>query len=268
MTAPNPITQKNARKCPLPDWYLPKGTINASDSQLESASSSCERWGLWFAGIVVVSVIAELVIAWAQPPYLLFLTESAFADAAVAIGIAGEIALGTIWNNHVQTELRKRSDERVTAATNRAARAEAALLEFRRSRRSIMTAENKARLAERLSVFARVEFDTAYGSGGEQMHFLWDLEEALHAANWHQLDWHMLVGNSLFRARTQRPLCGVVDAENVEIQLQPEWRAQNIGAVEGLIAALGEIGIAAAEAPLITANGNIHAIHILIGPKA
>jgi hypothetical protein len=116
MTAPSPIPIKNARMFPLPEWYLPKGTINALDDQLEGASGSCERWGMGFAGLVVISVIAELIIAWAQPPYLLFLTESAITDAAVAIGIAGEVLLGTIWNNRIQTELRKRSNASLAAA--------------------------------------------------------------------------------------------------------------------------------------------------------
>jgi hypothetical protein len=120
MTAPIPIPVKKARRFPLPEWYLPKGTINASDSDLEGASSSCERWGLGFAGLVVVSVIAELAIAWAAPPYLLFLRLSAVADGGIAIGIVGEIALGTIWNNRIQTELRKRSNEKVADANKRA----------------------------------------------------------------------------------------------------------------------------------------------------
>ncbi len=108
---------------PFPEWYLPKGTINASNGDLEGASSSCERWGIGFAGIVVVAVIAELVISWAKPPYLLFLTESAVADAVIAIGIAGEILLGTIWNNRIQTELRRRSNEQLASAVQSAAKA-------------------------------------------------------------------------------------------------------------------------------------------------
>lgn len=127
---------KSARIFPLPEWYLPKGTTNASDQRLEEASSSCERWGIGFAGIVVVAVIAELIIAWIQPPYLLFLTESAFSDAVIAIGIAGEVLLGTIWNNHIQTELRRRSNERLGSAVQSAgeatARAEEARLEIAR----------------------------------------------------------------------------------------------------------------------------------------
>jgi hypothetical protein len=37
---------KKVRKFLFPTWYLPKGTINASDDELDEASSSCESWGL------------------------------------------------------------------------------------------------------------------------------------------------------------------------------------------------------------------------------
>jgi hypothetical protein len=123
MAAPSPIPIKNARMFPLPEWYLPKGTINASDNDLEGASSSCERWGLGFAGVVVFAVVAELVIAWLEPPYLSFLTYSAIADAVIALGIAGEVLLGTIWNNRIQTELRSRSNKQLASAIQSAAEA-------------------------------------------------------------------------------------------------------------------------------------------------
>jgi hypothetical protein len=106
---------------PLPEWYLPKGTINATDGQLETASSSCERWGLGGAGVVVIAVIAELIIAWIEPPYNSFLTDSAIADGLIALGITVEVVLGTMWNNRIQTELRKRSNKKVEDAANRLA---------------------------------------------------------------------------------------------------------------------------------------------------
>jgi len=123
MAAPSPIPIRKARMFLLPEWYLPKSTINASDGDLEGASSSCERWGMGFAGLVVIAVIAELVIAWIEPPYLLFLTYSGVADALIAFGIVGEVLLGTIWNNRIQTELRRRSNEQLASASQSAAEA-------------------------------------------------------------------------------------------------------------------------------------------------
>jgi hypothetical protein len=107
----------------LPAWYLPNGTIKATESGLEKGSSSSERWSIWCGALVVVAVIAELVIAWIEPPYITFLTDSAIADAAIAIGIVGEVAFG-MWDSRIQTELRGRSNKRVAEATVRAAEAE------------------------------------------------------------------------------------------------------------------------------------------------
>ena len=107
----------------LPAWYLPKGTKNALEAELEDASSSCERWGIWCGALVVVSVIAELVIAWLKPPYDTFLNESAVTDAAVAIGIIGEVLFG-MWNNRIQTELRKQSNDKLGAAVKNAGEAQ------------------------------------------------------------------------------------------------------------------------------------------------
>src|SRR6202050_2410242 len=149
MTAPSPIPIKNARILPLPEWYLPKGTMNASDAQLEGASSSCERWGMGFAGIVGVSGVAQLIIVEAHPSYLSFLTYSAVTDAAVAIGIAVEVLIGTIWNNHNQTELRRRSNAQRASAIESAAEAGA-----RAAEATAQAAEAKGRALDHRVQFA------------------------------------------------------------------------------------------------------------------
>jgi hypothetical protein len=56
-------------------------------------------------------------------------------------------------------------------------------------------------------------------------------------------------------------------AENVEIQMDPASRQSNLNSAQALIAALKEIGVAAAEADPIFPNTNAQAIHILVGPK-
>jgi hypothetical protein len=121
ISAPRPIPTRKAHKFPLPAWYLPKGVINATDNQLELASSSCERWGLVGAGLVVAAVITELIIAWVEPPYNSFLTDSAIADGIIALGITIEVLLGTMWNNRIQTGLRIRSNAKVADAVTHAA---------------------------------------------------------------------------------------------------------------------------------------------------
>jgi hypothetical protein len=110
------------RKLPFPAWYLPKGTINATEGDLEEGSSSCERWGLCCGTLVVIAVIAELVIAWIEPPYKTFLAESAITDAAIALGIVGEVMFGML-DGRIQTELRRRSNDMVAEANTIAAQA-------------------------------------------------------------------------------------------------------------------------------------------------
>jgi hypothetical protein len=108
----------------LPAWYLPDGTTYAAENQLEDASSSCELWGIWCGVLVVGSVFAEFVIAGVHPPYDSFLEQwgSASADAAIALGIVGEVMFG-MWNNRIQTELRKRSNDKLGAAEKAASEA-------------------------------------------------------------------------------------------------------------------------------------------------
>jgi hypothetical protein len=135
------------------------------------------------------------------------------------------------------------------------------------TRRELLTAENRATLLIRLSPFAGTEFDTGLGSGGEQLHFLWDLEKVLAAARWRQLPWVYGVAAQI-KQRNQRQNTGVVDAQNVEIHLDSAWRQSTLPAAQALIAALNEIGIAAAEETSYSyPNMNVQAIHVLVGPK-
>jgi hypothetical protein len=114
---------KNARSRFLPAWYLPNGTMNAAENELEKASSSCERWSIWFSWLVIVSIVADLIIAFVEPPYPSFLKLSVPSDFGVAIGIVGEVMLG-MRNNRIQTELRNRSNSRLGEAEERASSAD------------------------------------------------------------------------------------------------------------------------------------------------
>jgi hypothetical protein len=110
------------RKLFLPAWYLPNGTKTANENQLESASVSCECWSIWCGFLVIVCIIAEFAITIVEPPYDLFLKLSAIPDAGVALGIIGEVGFG-IWNNRIQTELRRISNDKVVAAVKAAGEA-------------------------------------------------------------------------------------------------------------------------------------------------
>ena len=121
---------KKVRNPFFPAWYLPNGAINATENELENGSSSCERWSIWCAALVVISIIAEFVIAIVRPSYGSFLELSAIADAGIAIGIVGEVLFGSIWNNRIQTELRNRSNAKLADAIERAAEADLARVEL------------------------------------------------------------------------------------------------------------------------------------------
>jgi hypothetical protein len=94
---------------------------------LEEASSSCERWAWASAGLVIVGVFAEFVIAIVHPSYDAFFERwgSAFADALIAIGVGGEVLFSMI-GARCQTELRNRSNKKVAEAVDRAAQADLA----------------------------------------------------------------------------------------------------------------------------------------------
>lgn len=110
---------------PFPEWRLLDGIINAAESQLGRASDSCERWEWGCAGLVVVAVIAEFIIAGIHPPYDSFLEQwgTATADAVIALGIVGEVIFGRL-DTRYQTELRKRSNAKLSDAIDRAAKLE------------------------------------------------------------------------------------------------------------------------------------------------
>jgi hypothetical protein len=121
---PAPANAAQSRPFLLPPWYLPNGTIYANDDQPEEGSSSCERWAIGCGVVVVISVIAELVLAIVHPSY-----DSpwerwglAAADALIALGIVGEVLFG-MWDSRIQTELRGRSNKKLADATTGAAEA-------------------------------------------------------------------------------------------------------------------------------------------------
>jgi hypothetical protein len=110
---------------PFPAWRLPKGIIKACDGDLERSIGSCERWE-WCGGVLVVlGVLAEVAIAAIHPPYDSFLEQwgSTVANSLIAIGVVTEIRFGQMAGLR-QSELMRRSDERVAEANTRAANAE------------------------------------------------------------------------------------------------------------------------------------------------
>lgn len=92
ISAPIASASQKPRSPPFPAWFLPNGTINASEAELERASDSAERWGHWCAGIVVVGLIVEIALIWLGLSSLREKIGATVADAMIAIGVALEIA--------------------------------------------------------------------------------------------------------------------------------------------------------------------------------
>jgi len=100
------------------------GLINATDKQLEDSSDSCERWAFKFAGLVILGLVAEFMIAVCHPEYGSFWERwgSVVADVFVAIGVAGEVLFGRMGHRR-DTELQRRTKQSLSDAVTNAGEA-------------------------------------------------------------------------------------------------------------------------------------------------
>ena len=147
----------------FPAWRLPNGTINASDADLETASSSCGTWEWGCAAVVVGALIAEFIIAYIHPAYDSVLNRlvTAAADAAIAIGIVGEVIFSRK-DARIQTELRSRSNKQLAIAMETAGQANARAEEANLARIKLealiaprrLDSKEQAALAKRLRTYS------------------------------------------------------------------------------------------------------------------
>jgi hypothetical protein len=227
-----------------------------------------ETGGAW---IIVAALVFEAALLWRYSGGKSSLETALFiiSDLGIAAGVYLEIHFGRR-AKAVAAELQAISDAKLAEAFDRAAKAERDLIEFRRTRRSLIQPNMESLVAE-LKPFARTKYDIGFGPGdGEQANFCWDVETMLANAGWDEQQWGVIASGAILvndRGPT-RPRAGLVSAESVEIHLDSEWRRALLPAATALISALKGIGIEANEVPFNTTNGNAHAIHILIGPKA
>jgi hypothetical protein len=107
-------------------FLIGNGMRNASDNLLEEAVELWEAFELAFAGVVVAGVIFEFFIAYLHPAYDTprGVWGPVIGDALVAIGLVVEVAAG-MRAKALQSELTRRSNDRLAEATERAAKAEA-----------------------------------------------------------------------------------------------------------------------------------------------
>jgi hypothetical protein len=134
--------------------------IKASDEELEKSIESCERWEWFGGGLVFFGVAAAVAIAAIHPKYDSFLEQwgSAIADGLVAVGVAIEIKFGQMAGLR-QSELRRRSDDKVAEANERATKAQLELAKYRAWRRLEKSAF--ASVVETMTPFAGTPYTLA-----------------------------------------------------------------------------------------------------------
>lgn len=278
ISVPTPIPSQKPLK-PFPARRLPKGMTNASDSELEKSIESCERWEWFGGGLVVVGVLGEVAIAAIHPPYDSFLEQwgSSLANSLVALGVGLEIILGQMAGRR-QSELKRRSDERVGAANVRAEeanqKAQEAALELARlttPRAQLLTPEATISIIEAIRPFSGTPFTIGLPPvGREQWDLAWHLEPILPKAGWVFIDWILGPGIRKISPTTMQPWSyGLANVSNVTIEFLPMFADEMTPPAKALVDALNSIGIAAKiePNPVSGISGRGNAIHLLIGAK-
>lgn len=205
----------------------------------------------------------------------------------VVIGVAGESFFGIRhWWNSRKLQAIQRADElnsqaeiarlgnltaeankRAAQAEERAAQANLEMAKLRTPR--TLSLEQQNRVSGRLRSFAGTQFDVALLVEPETQDLLPQIEDALKAAGWVQIDWKGGGGIAeITFARKNRPQAGIVAVSGVIIQMHSDHVGELGAAAGALASALNVEGVAAkAEAGLGVPNSNSQAIHILIGRK-
>jgi hypothetical protein len=128
-----------------------------------------------------------------------------------------------------------------------------------------LTPDLRAMLADKMKPYAGTQFDVALNPDTETQTFLLQLEDALAAAGWKEIDW---VGAKPTLTRDKHRVAGVVPLSGVVVQMRADQVAKLKPAADALAAALQLEGIAAsAELGQGIKNDNAAALHILVGNK-
>jgi hypothetical protein len=146
------------------------------------------------------------------------LTDAAIAEAGTKAAEAEAKAEGFRLNI---AEANQQAEE----AKDRAAQASLELAKFKAPR--ILTLEQQGRISEKLKPFAGKQFDVALTTDPETQDLLLQIETALKAAGWIEIDW---TGAAVTFNRDKQPIAGLVVMSGVVVQMHadqvPElWKA-------------------------------------------
>jgi hypothetical protein len=130
-----------------------------------------------------------------------------------------------------------------------------------------LTSDQQEKIASKIRPFGAVQFDVALHVGPETQTFLFQLEMALKAGGWTQVDWSAGNSNVVF-TRSGLPKAGVWTGTGVAVELHKEKQDVLYPPVQALVDALVSEGIEAI--PMLIGpdtNDNPSAIHVMIGEK-
>ena len=186
----------------------------------------------------------------------------------LVLSIAAEFIAERLAAPHKE-KLEHAREERIAAANERAAKAELALVEYRKSR-SDRVAAAATDVAEKLTPFAGTKFDFGHGPEGfrEQWDFAWRFEPVLIKAGWSFTDW--LGGTMIAKLNdwsSGRRIYGITNVVNVSLEMHTDDEAALSPAARALADALNAAGIAASAGGNNNTSANRGVIHILIGEK-
>ncbi len=121
--AKNTTSQKR-RRLSLPLPLRKNGVINATDAELEGAQKFCEHFAIVSTGLVFIGLVIEVYVAIEHPSFDSSLERwgSVIADVLVAFGVLGEL-LPSMLVRRYNTEVKRRSDDRLSEAIRQAANA-------------------------------------------------------------------------------------------------------------------------------------------------
>jgi hypothetical protein len=224
------------------------------------------EYGGW---IVAVGLVVEVVLAFLYRGDKPFFEAwgPVIANTLVVVGVIAEVYF-TRLSSHGQSELDRRSEERVAAANERAAAADARALEatlelakFRAPRE--LTNEQWAHIREKVAPFTGTKFSGAVNRvDSEFMGFIAELMFCLIEAGWVGLDWHDPGSSTQSKFPSQLPKIGVGAALDDLVVTHPMGNMASASAARALTMALKAEGIAVVLAP---STGND--IAIIVGPK-
>jgi len=155
-------------------------------------------------------------------------------------------------------------EERISAANERAAKAELELAKFKAPR--MLSLEQQAQIADKLKAFAGTLYDAGIGPAGdpEPLYLLRSIHAALSQAGWVQIAWTEQGAQTY--TEPPMPAVGLTMVTNVIIDVNPNWWVKYGPAATALAAALAVEGIAAIPDSQPTSI-NSDAIHVRIGRK-